>query len=114
MQDRNHSGNSHCRPGVPPKLGEKPAPLPFLSPKPPSRQPSTRVHTAETTINGKTYETITVETPYGSTTTTKEKKPKTAKQLEREKKITGIILIVEAIVIAVLLVLAFLRKRGLV
>ncbi len=111
MQDRNHSGNSHCRPGVPPKLGEKPAPLPFLKPSP---KPSTRVHTAETTINGKTYETITIETPYGSTTTTKEKKQKTAKQLERERKITGIILIVEAIVIAVLLVLAFLRKRGLV
>lgn len=114
MDNHNHSSNSRFRPGVPPKLGEKPAPLPFLSPKPPNRQPSTRVHTAETTIGGKTYETITVETPYGSTTTTKEKKPKTAKQLERDEKLTNVILIVTAIVIAILLVLMFLRKRGLV
>lgn len=111
MDNHNHSSNSHCRPGVPPKLGEQPDPLPFL--KPPVK-PSTRVHTAETTINGKTYETITVETPYGSTTTTKEKKPKTAKQLERDEKLTDVILIVTAIVIAILLVLVFLRKRGLV
>ena len=86
----------------------------FFPPKPPNHQPSTRVHTAETTIGGKTYETITVETPYGSTTTTKGKKPKTAKQLERDEKLTNVILIVTAIVIAILLVLMFLRKRGLV
>lgn len=112
MQDHNRSGNSHYRPGVPPKLGEKPAPLPFLSPKPPKRQPSTRVHTAETTINGKTYETTTIETPYGSTTTTKEKKPKTAEQLEREWKVARIIVLVLLVCCVPLYIAIFLRKRG--
>ncbi|MDO4838463.1 MAG: hypothetical protein Q4B32_08715 [Clostridia bacterium] len=89
-------------------------PLPFLSPKPPKRQPTTRVHTAETTINGKTYETTTIETPYGSTTTTKEKKPKTAKQLERDRKFTFIILIVYNVCLVIFMILAYLRKRGIV
>lgn len=111
MQDRNHSSNSHNRPGVPPKLGEKLDPLPFLKP---SSKPSTRVHTAETTINGKTYETITVETPYGSTTTTKEKKPKTAKQLERTQKLYDIVIFGSTICLAALMVFAYLRKRGIV
>lgn len=112
MDNHNHSSNSHCRPGVPPKLGEKPAPLPFLSPEPPNRQPSTRVHTAETTINGKTYITTTVETPYGSTTTTKEKTPETVKQQERIQKMVDIVFVVTAVCICILFVLALQCKRG--
>ncbi len=100
MDDRNRKPN------------EKPNPLPFLSPKP-SPKPSTRVHTSETTINGKTYETITVETPYGSTTTTKEKKPKTAEQWEKERKATDIILLVTAICFVILIFIGFLKRRGL-
>lgn len=43
-----------------------------------------KVHTAETTINGKTYVTETVETAYGTHTVTKEKKRKTAEEIHGE------------------------------
>ena len=109
MDNRNHSSNSRCRPGVPPKLGEQPDPLPFL--KPPAK-PSTRVHTAETTINGKTYITTTVETPYGSTTTTKEKTPETVKQQERIQKMVDIVFVVIVVCTCILFVLALQCKRG--
>lgn len=81
--------------------------------KSPRHQPTTRVHTAETTINGKTYETTTIETPYGSTTTTKEKKPKTAEQQEREQKIMDVVMWISLVVFAILLVIGFLRKNGI-
>ncbi len=99
------------RPGVPPKPGEK-TPLPFFN-KPVSK-PSTRVHTAKTTINGKTYETTTIETPYGSTTTTKEIKPKTAEQWRREEKATDIILLVFAIGCVLLFIFYLLRQARLI
>ena len=66
MQDHDHHG-------IPPKLYDKPAPLPFLSRK--TEPPKFKVHTAETTINGKTYITQTIETSGGSTTKTYEKTP---------------------------------------
>ncbi len=80
--------------------------------KPPRQQPSTRVHTAETTINGKTYETTTIETPYGSTTT-KEKKPKTAQQWEREQKFMDVAMWIFLVVLVILLAVGFLRKNGI-
>lgn len=111
MDYRNRPDDRPNRPGVPPKLGEK-TPLPFFNK--PASKPSTRVHTAKTTINGKTYETTTVETPYGSTTTTKEIKPKTAEQWRREEKATDIILLVFAIGCVLLFIFYLLRQAGLI